>query len=105
MKYKYIGDHECLNMYGMSFERNQPVDVTDKKIRIRKSVARPGGTRENIEAFIMVEDKLKGNVDFELVQETEQGHEFIPAEKPKRKYTKRVKDDQTGIKESSFTAA
>ena len=102
MKYKYIGDHNQIVQHEVLFERNKPVDVTGKFLERKKKVfdARGNSTTKIIK--ISVEEKLKGNPDFEEVIEID-GNEFIPKKrgpKPKVKHGNQA-DDQ---KQSFATA-
>ena len=97
MKFKYIGNHPQITQHEITFERNQPVDVTGKKLKY--NYYHHG---HNEERTILVADKLKGNPDFEEVIEVN-GNEFLPKKRgPKPK----VKDgNETGYQESGFTQA
>lgn len=70
MKFKYIGEHEGINFYGVQFGK-EPVDVEMKQVVYEKKVKTNGkvtGTRK-----VTIGDKIKGHPDFEEVKSGDKG--------------------------------
>ena len=70
MKFKYIGDKDSIDFYGVVFE-DKPVDVDMKKVIYEKKVKVNGkitGMRK-----VTIGDKIKGHPDFEEVKSGNKG--------------------------------
>ena len=100
MKYKYIGDHEKITQHEVTFYRNEPVDVTGKFLERKKKVFDARGNSTTKITKISVEEKLRGNPDFEEVFEYE-GNEIIPKQRkkpgPKPKHGNQADDQKQGF--------